>query len=75
MFISIHKMQYLKNKSEGKLAIADFFCHILHVPNLEPRDPILFLLSCLRHMSQADAKCCKTLYICAPFILPIDNFA
>ena len=28
MFISIHKMQYLKNKSEGKLAIAEFFVTI-----------------------------------------------
>ena len=28
MFISIHKMQYLKNKSEGKFAIAEFFVTI-----------------------------------------------
>ena len=28
MFISIHKMQYLKNKSEGKLAITEFFVTI-----------------------------------------------
>ena len=29
MFISIHRMQYLKNKSEGKLAIAEFCCHYM----------------------------------------------
>ena len=28
MFISMHKMQYLKNKSEGKFTIAEFFVTI-----------------------------------------------